>query len=82
MSSALHLIIFAGAIFAKRILHVCWDGILDVLSTFLNGKNASGISNSLALLLSGKEEGRRIRETICSSLDGLQKAARLSCVLG
>ncbi len=68
--------------FSRRVLHVCWDAILDVLSTVLNGKGAAGISNSLSLLIAGKEESRRAKEIICSCLDGLQKAARLSCVLG
>ena len=68
--------------FARRILHVCWEAILDVLSTVLNGKSATGVSNSLSLLLAGKEESRKAKQTICSCLDGLQKAARLSCVLG
>ena len=68
--------------FARRILYVCWEAILDVLSTVLNGKSATGVSNSLSLLLTGKEESRRAKESICSCLDGLQKAARLSCVLG
>ena len=68
--------------FARRILHVSWEAILDVLSTVLNGKSATGVSNSLSLLLAGKEESRKAKQTICSCLDGLQKAARLSCVLG
>ena len=71
-----------GVTFARRILHVCWEAILDVLSTVLNGKSAAGVNNSLSLLLTGKEESRRAKESICSCLDGLQKAARLSCVLG
>ena len=45
-------------------------------------KVPAGVSNSLSLLLAGKEESRKAKQTICSCLDGLQKAARLSCVLG
>ena len=72
----------AGMKFARRIVAACWEGMLDVLSVLLNGKSSLGITSSIALLLGGKEEGRRVREAICTSLDGLQRAARLSCVLG
>ncbi len=61
---------------------VGWDGILDVLSVLFNGKSTCGISGSLATLLAGKEEGRKAREAVCTSLDALQRAARLACVLG
>ena len=68
--------------FARRMLVICWDGILDVLSVLLNGKSACGITGSLAVLLASKEEGQRARDAICTSLDALQRAARLACVLG
>ena len=76
---------FAGKKFSRRVLSKCWEGVLDVLSVLLNGKNSCGITSSLALLLGtegAKEESHRAREAICMSLDGLQKAARLCCTLG
>ena len=75
----------AGKVFSHRILEKCWDSILDVCSVLLNEKTAGGISNSLGLLLGmegAKEESIRAREAVCTSLDGLQKAARLCCLLG
>jgi brefeldin A-inhibited guanine nucleotide-exchange protein 3 len=72
----------SGMKFARRLLVVCWDGILDVLSVLFNGKSTCGITGSLATLLASKEEGRRARDAICTSLDALQRAARLSCSLG
>lgn len=74
-----------GKMFARRVLSKCWDGILDVLSVLLNGKSSCGISSSLGLLLGtegAKEESLRAQEAICTSLNGLQKAARLCCTLG
>ena len=74
-----------GKKFSRRVLSKCWEGVLDVLSVLLNGKNSCGITSSLALLLGtegAKEESHRAREAICMSLDGLQKAARLCCTLG
>ena len=71
--------------FARRVFSRCWDGILDVLSVLLNGKSSCGITSSLGLLLGtegAKEESLRAREAICTSLNGLQKAARLCCTLG
>ena len=76
---------FVGKMFARRVLSRCWDGILDVLSVLLNGKSSCGITSSLGLLLGtegAKEESLRAREAICTSLNGLQKAARLCCTLG
>ncbi|KAL5009933.1 hypothetical protein ScPMuIL_012238 [Solemya velum] len=78
-------IVEAGKKLSKRILSLCWDGVLDVLSVLLNGKNSCGITSSLALLLGiegAKEESMRAKDAICMSLDGLQKAARLCCTLG
>ncbi|XP_076076319.1 brefeldin A-inhibited guanine nucleotide-exchange protein 3-like isoform X2 [Mytilus galloprovincialis] len=74
-----------GRRFCRRILSRCWDSILDVLSVLLNGKNSCGITSSIALMLGtegAKEESIRAREAICMSLEGLQKAARLCCLLG
>uniref|UniRef100_K1PG55 Brefeldin A-inhibited guanine nucleotide-exchange protein 3 n=1 Tax=Magallana gigas TaxID=29159 RepID=K1PG55_MAGGI len=74
----------SGKMFARRVLSKCWDGILDVLSVLLNGKSSCGISSSLGLLLGtegAKEESLRAQEAICTSLNGLQKAARLCCTL-
>ncbi|PVD28400.1 hypothetical protein C0Q70_10987 [Pomacea canaliculata] len=75
----------AGKLVAQCILRTCWDGLLDVLSVLLNGKSSCGISFSLGLLLGmegAKEETQRARDAICLSLNGLQTASRLSCVLG
>lgn len=60
----------------------CWDGILDVLSVLLNGKSACGITSNLAIMFNAREESFRARAAICTSLDGLQKAAKLTSVLG
>ena len=73
---------FLGQKFARRLLLVCWDNILEVLSVLLNGSSSCGITSSLALLVGGMEETQRARQAVCTSLDGLQKAARLSCILG
>ncbi|XP_074653085.1 brefeldin A-inhibited guanine nucleotide-exchange protein 3-like [Tubulanus polymorphus] len=78
-------IINAGMRFSKAILVSCWDSILDVLSVLLNGKSSCGITDSLSLMLGtegAKEEVKRAQEAICMSLDGLQRAARLACLLG
>ena len=71
-----------GMLFARKVLSVCWDAILDVLSVLTSGRSSCGISGSLALLFNAKEESRRAREAICVSLEGLQRAARLSSILG
>ena len=73
---------FSGMKFAHRIIMVCWDGIMDVLSVLIGGKSSCGITSSFALMFNAKEESSRARDAICSSLDGLQKAARLACILG
>jgi len=67
---------------AHKILTVGWHGILDVLSVLTSGRSACGITSSLALMFNAKEESRKAREAICTSLEGLQRAARLSCILG
>ena len=66
----------------KRVLVVCWENILDVLSVLVSGKSQCGITGSLSLMFNAKEESRRAREAICGSLESLQKAARLCCILG
>ena len=62
----------------------CWDSVLDVLSVLTSGRSCCGISSSLAaaVLFNAREENRRVRQAICTSLGGLQKAARLSSLLG
>ncbi|XP_064617857.1 brefeldin A-inhibited guanine nucleotide-exchange protein 3-like [Liolophura sinensis] len=75
----------AGKLLSRYILTSCWDGILDVMSVLLNGDSSCGISSSLGLMLGiegAKEESLKAREAICTSLEGLQKAARLCCSLG
>lgn len=57
---------------------------MDTLSTPLTGRMA-GSSKGLAFMLGSeglKEQSQRERDTICLSLDGLRKAAGLSCALG
>ena len=77
-----------GALLAQKILSVAWHGMLDVLSALTSGRGGGGawgggVSGSLAaLMFNAKEESRRAREAICTSLEGLQRAARLSCILG
>jgi brefeldin A-inhibited guanine nucleotide-exchange protein 3 len=66
----------------RRILITCWDGILDVLSVLISGRSACGITGSLTLMFNAKEENRKARQAICTSLEGLQTATRLSSVLG
>jgi len=70
--------------FGRRVLTSCWEAILDVLSVLTSGRSCCGISSSLAVavLFSAREENRRVRQAICTSLTGLQKAARLSSILG
>jgi brefeldin A-inhibited guanine nucleotide-exchange protein 3 len=68
--------------FARRILTTCWDGILDILSILISGRSACGVNGSLALMFNAKEESRRARQAICTSLEGLKTAAMLSSVLG
>uniref|UniRef100_A0A9J8D706 ARFGEF family member 3 n=1 Tax=Cyprinus carpio carpio TaxID=630221 RepID=A0A9J8D706_CYPCA len=74
----------AGAVFARYILAGCWKNLIDTLSTPLTGRMA-GSSRGLAFILGAegvKEQTQRERDTICLSLDGLRKAAALSCALG
>uniref|UniRef100_A0A8C9XYU0 ARFGEF family member 3 n=1 Tax=Sander lucioperca TaxID=283035 RepID=A0A8C9XYU0_SANLU len=74
----------AGAVFSRFILTGVWKNLMDVLSTPLTGRMA-GSSKGLAFILGAegvKEQSQRERDTICLSLDGLRKAAALSCALG
>ncbi|CAB1438207.1 unnamed protein product, partial [Pleuronectes platessa] len=74
----------AGAVFSRFILTSVWKNLMDVLSTPLTGRMA-GSSKGLAFILGAegvKEQSQRERDTICLSLDGLRKAAALSCALG
>ncbi|XP_073929736.1 brefeldin A-inhibited guanine nucleotide-exchange protein 3 isoform X1 [Castor canadensis] len=74
----------AGVAFARYILVGCWKNLIDTLSTPLTGRMA-GSSKGLAFILGAegiKEQNQRERDAICMSLDGLRKAARLSCALG
>uniref|UniRef100_A0A672LT79 ARFGEF family member 3 n=1 Tax=Sinocyclocheilus grahami TaxID=75366 RepID=A0A672LT79_SINGR len=73
-----------GVVFARYILTGCWKNLIDTLSTPLTGRMA-GSSRGLAFILGAegvKEQTQRERDTICLSLDGLRKAAALSCALG
>ncbi|XP_052006709.1 brefeldin A-inhibited guanine nucleotide-exchange protein 3-like [Xyrauchen texanus] len=74
----------AGVVFARYILTGCWKNLIDTLSTPLTGRMA-GSSRGLAFILGAegvKEQTQRERDTICLSLNGLRKAAALSCALG
>ncbi|KAM3605772.1 uncharacterized protein V6R79_004414 [Siganus canaliculatus] len=74
----------AGSVFSRFILTGVWKNLIDVLSTPLTGRMA-GSSKGLAFILGAegvKEQSQRERDTICLSLDGLRKAAALSCALG
>uniref|UniRef100_A0A3Q3J9L4 SEC7 domain-containing protein n=1 Tax=Monopterus albus TaxID=43700 RepID=A0A3Q3J9L4_MONAL len=74
----------AGAVFSRFILTGVWKNLIDVLSAPLTGRMA-GSSKGLAFILGAegvKEQSQRERDTICLSLDGLRKAAALSCALG
>ncbi|KAM9847700.1 brefeldin A-inhibited guanine nucleotide-exchange protein 3 [Aulostomus maculatus] len=76
--------VMAGAVFSRFILTGVWKNLIDVLSTPLTGRMA-GSSKGLAFILGAegvKEQSHRERDTICLSLDGLRKAAALSCALG
>lgn len=73
-----------GVAFARYILIGCWKNLIDTLSTPLTGRMA-GSSKGLAFILGAegiKEQNQKERDAICMSLDGLRKAARLSCALG
>ncbi|KAG1941591.1 brefeldin A-inhibited guanine nucleotide-exchange protein 3 isoform X2 [Pimephales promelas] len=74
----------AGVVFARFILTGCWKNLIDTLSMPLTGRMA-GSSRGLAFILGAegvKEQTQRERDAICLSLDGLRKAAALSCALG
>ncbi|KAL0983828.1 hypothetical protein UPYG_G00133300 [Umbra pygmaea] len=76
--------LMAGTVFARYILTGCWKNLIDTLSTPLTGRMA-GSSKGLAFMLGSeglKEQSQRERDAICLSLDGLRKAAGLSCALG
>nr|XP_020462313.1 brefeldin A-inhibited guanine nucleotide-exchange protein 3 isoform X2 [Monopterus albus] len=76
--------VMAGAVFSRFILTGVWKNLIDVLSAPLTGRMA-GSSKGLAFILGAegvKEQSQRERDTICLSLDGLRKAAALSCALG
>jgi brefeldin A-inhibited guanine nucleotide-exchange protein 3 len=80
------LIYYAGVKLSRRVLSCCWDSMLSVLSAGLGDPRGQlGVTSSLALLLGSegaREEHRRARDSIVASLEGLQKAARLSNILG
>uniref|UniRef100_A0A7M4DZB6 ARFGEF family member 3 n=1 Tax=Crocodylus porosus TaxID=8502 RepID=A0A7M4DZB6_CROPO len=76
--------VVAGVAFSRYLLTGCWKNLIDTLSTPLTGRMA-GSSKGLAFILGAegaKEQTQKERDSICMSLDGLRKAARLSCALG
>lgn len=73
-----------GIAFARYLLIGCWKNLIDTLSTPLTGRMA-GSSKGLAFILGAegaKEQNQKEKDSICVSLDGLRRAARLSCALG
>ena len=76
----------SGVKLSRRVLSCCWDSMLSVLSAGLGDPRGQlGVTSSLALLLGSevaREEHRRAKDSIVASLDGLQKAARLTNILG
>lgn len=72
-----------GMKFARRVLLTTWDSVLDILSVPLE-TSTLGPANGVSLMLGGesKRDHNRERDTICLSLDGLRRAARLCCTLG
>ncbi|KAK4824142.1 hypothetical protein QYF61_011220 [Mycteria americana] len=76
--------VVAGVAFARYLLIGCWKNLIDTLSTPLTGRMA-GSSKGLAFILGAegaKEQNQKEKDSICLSLDGLRRAARLSCALG
>ncbi|NXA23345.1 BIG3 protein, partial [Ibidorhyncha struthersii] len=76
--------VVAGVAFARYLLIGCWKNLIDTLSTPLTGRMA-GSSKGLAFILGAegaKEQNLKEKDSICVSLDGLRRAARLSCALG
>ncbi|CAD5122905.1 DgyrCDS11305 [Dimorphilus gyrociliatus] len=73
----------AGQIAAKNVLSTIWNDMMEVLSTLITCKHSiAGFGESLALLFNAKEENRKAREAICTSLDALRTAAGLAYGLG
>ncbi|XP_046405397.1 brefeldin A-inhibited guanine nucleotide-exchange protein 3 [Ischnura elegans] len=75
----------AGLKLSRRVLTCCWDSMYVVLSSLLSDSGHLGVTASIGLLLGtemARDENRRARDAIVTSLEGLQKAARLSNVLG
>lgn len=78
------IFLYLGVAFARFILIGCWKNLIDTLSAPLTGRMA-GSSKGLSFILGAegvKEQNQKERDAICMSLDGLRKAARLSCALG
>ncbi|XP_060096109.1 brefeldin A-inhibited guanine nucleotide-exchange protein 3 [Heteronotia binoei] len=76
--------VVAGVAFARYLLIGCWKNMIDTLSAPLTGRMV-GSSKGLAFILGAegvKEQNQKEKDAICMSLDGLRKAARLSCALG
>ncbi|XP_071438715.1 brefeldin A-inhibited guanine nucleotide-exchange protein 3 [Hetaerina americana] len=75
----------AGLKLSRRVLTCCWDSMYIVLSSLLSESGQLGVTASIGLLLGtemARDENRRARDAIVTSLEGLQKAARLSNILG
>lgn len=83
-SDSINVFSTLGIAFARYILIGCWKNLIDTLSTPLTGRMA-GSSKGLAFILGAegaKEQNQKEKDSICVSLDGLRRAARLSCALG
>ncbi|XP_061767450.1 brefeldin A-inhibited guanine nucleotide-exchange protein 3 isoform X2 [Nerophis ophidion] len=72
------VVMTGGGVFSRFILWGVWKNLMEVLSTPLTGRMA-GSSKGLGFV---REQSQRERDAICLSLDGLRKAAALSCALG
>ncbi|KAJ3610946.1 hypothetical protein NHX12_023036 [Muraenolepis orangiensis] len=66
----------AGCMFSRYVLTGVWKNLMEVLSAGLTGH--VGVGGRVGV----GGQSQRERDTICLSLDGLRKAAALSCSLG
>ncbi|KAM8851468.1 brefeldin A-inhibited guanine nucleotide-exchange protein 3 isoform 1-T1 [Synchiropus picturatus] len=76
--------VMAGSLFSRFILTGVWKNLMEVLSTPLTGR-VTGSPRGLNFMLGAdgvKDRSHWERDAICQSLDGLRKAAALSCALG
>ena len=80
-------LLFLGCKLSRRILSACWDPIISVLSEPLEGNffKYGLITNTPVtgvLTEAAREDIKHRKAAVIAALDGLQRAARLSNVLG